>query len=370
MDRPMTTGHPGVRPGRARLTIDLDALCENWRAFRHAASGTETAAVVKADGYGLGAARVASALKAAGCETFFVAHVEEGLALRKAIGPGPRVFVLNGVLAHEEDEILAGELIPVLNDLDQMRRWALLGEGAPAALHLDSGMNRLGLSEEDIDEAKDAAEALNLALIMSHLACASDPKSEMNTRQRDRFVQMAAQLPSAPLSLAASAGTLLGHEFHFDLVRPGIGLYGGSPFDDATTDLKPVVTLEAPILQVRDVAAGDSVGYGAAWTAQRKRRLATLAYGYADGFLRSATNRGFGVLDGHACPVVGRVSMDLIVLDVTAAGAAAEPGALVELLGPNAPLDAQAAAAQTIPYELLTNLGPRAARRWITTAST
>jgi alanine racemase len=355
----------GARPGRARLTIDLDAIVANWRAFDRAGGGAACAAVVKADAYGLGAAPVARALSAAGCSRFFVAHLEEGLALRKALGPGPRIFVLNGALAHEEDDLLAAELIPVLNDPEQIRRWAMLGEGAPAAIHLDTGMNRLGVAPEEWEDAGEAAEGLTLELVMSHLACASEPQNPMNALQRALFVQAATRFPPAPMSLAASAGALLGPEYAFDLIRPGIGLYGGSPFDDATTDLRAVVTLEAPILQVRDAGPGDTVGYGASWRADRPRRIATIAWGYADGYLRSASSRGFGVLAGQACPLVGRVSMDLITLDVTAAGPAAEPGALVELLGPNAPLDAQAQAAQTIPYELLTRLGGRAVRRWI-----
>lgn len=355
----------GARPGRARLTIDLDAIVANWRAFDRAGAGAVCAAVVKADAYGLGAGPVTRALAGAGCANFFVAHLEEAITVRKALGPGQRIFVLNGALAHEEDDLLAGELIPVLNDPDQIRRWAMLGEGAPAAIHLDTGMNRLGVAPEDWDAAAEAAESINLALVMSHLACASEPQNPMNARQRSAFARAAAGFPPAPLSLAASAGALLGTEFAFDMIRPGIGLYGGSPFDDATTDLRPVVTLEAPILQVRDAGPGDTVGYGASWQADRARRIATIAWGYADGYLRSASSRGFAMLAGQACPVVGRVSMDLVTLDVTAAGPAAQPGALVELLGPSAPLDAQAQAAQTIPYELLTRLGARAVRRWV-----
>ena len=214
-------------PRRSKLKIDLGALARNWAFFAENAQGAECAAVVKANGYGLGLAEVAQSLADAGCKTFFVAHAFEGDKARQALGPDPVIYVLNGVMADEVSAFLAGNLRPVLNDVDQVHLWAEAGLGQPAALHIDTGMNRLGLSEEDIDRAEETIFTLNLSLIMSHLACASDPQHPKNGMQRDAFVSLAARLPTAPLSLAASAGILLEGDFCFDLVRPGIGLYGG-----------------------------------------------------------------------------------------------------------------------------------------------
>ncbi len=348
---------------RARLTVDLDALAQNYAILRKVAEGTEVAGVVKADAYGMGLAPVARRLRAEGCRTFFVAGLDEGLALRSVLGPGPAIHVLDGVIdADEAETCLAGELTPVLNSLAMVEVWTDAGLGAPATVQIDTGMRRLGLAVEDLDPMQDPP--FPLALIMSHLACASDPESPMNGAQAQAFVQAVARLPGAPLSLAASAGTFLGPAFRFDMVRGGIALYGGAPFDAAVVPLAPVATLEAPMLTVFDVGPGDTVGYGATWQADRRRRLATVALGYADGFLRSGSNRGFAAVEGAICPIVGRVSMDLITLDVTEAGRAARPGVMAQFLGPQAPLDAQAAAAGTIGYELLTRLGPRVQRRY------
>ena len=349
----------------SRLTIDLGALTRNWDFFAQHADGAECGAVIKANGYGLGQDAVARALQNAGCKTFFVAHLFEGVKARAILGPEATIYVLHGIMSDEAETFLASHLRPVLNDVDQVRLWQAEGLGQPCALHLDSGMNRLGLSEDDLDRLEGDVADLNLALIMSHLACASDPQHPKNGLQRQAFVQMAARLPPAPLSLAASAGTLLDGDYCFDLVRPGIGLYGGGPFDQDAVPLEPVVTLEAPILQVRSVGPGDTIGYGASWQADRRRTIATVALGYADGFLRAGSNRGFAILAGAVCPIVGRVSMDLITLDVTGAGKAAQVGAYVQFLGRAAPLDAQAQALDTIPYEILTRLGDRFERIYL-----
>jgi alanine racemase len=349
-------------PGQARLTVRLDALAANWRFFRDQAPGAACAAVVKADGYGLGATPVARRLRDEGCGTFFVAHLGEGVALRADLGAGPEVFVLNGLAPGAAEAFAAHDLRPVLNSLAQIEEWGALAPGRPAALHVDTGMNRLGVPLEEVEQAAEGLQATPLLLVMSHLACASDPKHPKNAMQLADFVQAAAQLPQAPLSIAASAGALLGAEYQLDMIRPGIGLYGGGPFDADPTPLHPVATLEAPIIQVRAIGPGDTLGYGATWQADRRRRIATVALGYADGFLRSGSNRGFAVVGGAVCPIVGRVSMDLIGLDVTGAGPAAEVGAMAQFLGPAAPIDAQAQALDTIPYEILTRLGPRLKR--------
>jgi alanine racemase len=345
--------------GQARLVINLDALAANWRFFRDQSQGATCSAVIKANGYGLGAGQAAKRLAAEGCTTFFVAHLSEGIEARAALGAQATIYVFSGLLAEQAAAFHHYGLRPVLNDVGQIEQWRDEGLGHPAALHVDTGMNRLGISEDDIDAANEALEGVNLSLIMSHLACASDPQHPKNGLQRDAFVSAASRLPAAPLTLAASAGILLGGDYHFDLVRPGIGLYGGGPFDQDHVPLMPVATLEAPILQLRRIGPGDTVGYGATWQSDRARTIATVALGYADGFLRSGSSRGFAIIGGAVCPIVGRVSMDMITLDVTGAGQAAKVGSYAQFLGRAAPIDAQAQALGTISYELLTGLGAR-----------
>ncbi len=349
---------------QSQLRIDLGALVRNWAFFAAKADGAQCAAVVKANAYGLGLEPVAKALAEAGCNTFFVAHGFEGYQARQILGPKPHIYVLNGLVPQECERFLEQDLTPVLNSLEQIALWQERGLSRPAAVHLDTGMNRLGLSEDDLDQAIEPLKSIHLALIMSHLACASDPEHPKNEMQRKAFLALAAQVPEAPLSLAASGGTLLGDAYCLDMVRPGIGLYGGSPFDRHSVALEPVVSLEAPILQLRSVGPGDTIGYGATWQADRRRTIATIALGYADGFLRSGSNKGFAIVAGAVCPIVGRVSMDLISLDVTGAGSSVKVGTMAQFLGRAAPLDAQAQALDTLSYEILTRLGDRFERTY------
>jgi alanine racemase len=351
--------------GQARLTIDLDGLASNWAFFRDQSDGAHCSAVIKANGYGLGVTPVAQRLAKAGCTTFFVAHLGEAISARAALGGDAIIYVLNGLMEGQSGIFHQHNLRPVLNHLEQITEWQQHGLGAPAALHVDTGMNRLGIGEDDLDAANEGLIGVNLSLIMSHLACASDPQHPKNHMQRDAFVHAAAQLPPAPLSLAASAGILLEGDFCFDLVRPGIGLYGGGPFDLEHVPLMPVACLEAPIIQLRRIGPGDTVGYGATWQADRAKTIATISLGYADGFLRSGASRGFAILGGAVCPIVGRISMDMITLDVTGAGKAAKLGAMAQFLGRAAPIDAQAQALGTISYELLTGLGERFERIYV-----
>lgn len=342
-----------------RLTIDLGAIAANWRALATRASGAEAAAVVKADGYGLGAARVAPVLAAAGARTFFVAQPGEGAALRAALGPEPAIYILGGFPLGGGDEAAlyaARDLRPVLNAPEQVAAWRAVHDGRPAALQLDTGMNRLGLEERELAAIELPA---GLDLVISHLACADDPRDPSNAAQLAAFRRMTAGL-GLPRSLAQTGGILLGRDYHFDLVRPGIGLYGGLPFEQA----RPVVALEVPVIQVREVAPGEAVGYGATWRAGRPARIATLSAGYADGLIRCMGNRATAWIDGVPCPFAGRVSMDLIGLDVTDAPEA-QPGGMAELLGPNQTVDELAAAAETIGYEVLTALGERYDRRYL-----
>lgn len=343
---------PPPRPRLARLKVDYAAVAENWRAFKKLAPSAATAAVVKADSYGLGCVNASRALAQAGARTFFTATAPEALIIRKALGEGPQIFVLNGVTADDADHFAQAKLTPVLNSLAQIKFWDARG---PAALHIDTGMNRLGLGPEELPHAARALKNTTLALVMSHLACASDLKHEMNTVQLRRFVDGATLFPKAPLSLSATAGALICPDYHFDLIRPGVGLYGSAGLDADNPPLHAAATIEAPIVQVRDVEPGETFGYGGTATASQKMRTATVAIGYADGYLRSLGGRGYGVLAGAKRPVLGRVSMDLTIIDVTGC-AEATPGAMVEFLGPNAPLDDVAALAGTSSYEILTTL--------------
>lgn len=330
--------------------MDYAAIVENWRFFRKLAPGAAVAAVVKADAYGLGAEQAAVALAKAGARVFFTATAGEAIAVRRALGEGVQIFVLNGPTPADLEHFAAAKLTPVLNSLEQIKLWDMHG---PAALHIDTGMNRLGIGPDELTHAALALKDANLALVMSHLACGATPSHPMNSIQRRRFVDAASLFPKAPLSLAATAGSLIGAEFHFDLIRPGVGLYGSGGLDADNPELAVAVVIQAPILQVRDVERGETFGYGATFTAPERMRAATVAIGYADGFFRALGGRGYGVLGGEKRQILGRVSMDLVIVDVSSC-ADAETGAMIEFLGPNAPLDEIARLAGTAPYEILT----------------
>ncbi|MEP1198603.1 alanine racemase [Tateyamaria sp.] len=337
----------------ATLTIDLGAVVRNWRALDAMSEG-ETGAVVKANGYGLGAGQVGQALLSAGVRSFFVATAAEGTDLRTAIGHGPRIFVFSGHMDGDTHQILEGSLTPLLNSVDQMLRHVEALPGAPFGIQLDTGMNRLGMEPAEWSAVRDIAVAQRPTLIMSHLACADTPDHSMNGQQLAAFCAMTDGL-DVPRSLAATGGTLLGTDYHFDMTRPGVGLYGGLPFVDA----EPVVTLDLPVIQVRDVTAGETVGYANGWTAETDARIATVSGGYADGLIRAMGPRAVLFAGDVACPVVGRVSMDLITADVSALRN--DPTHL-QLMGRHQSVDTVADAAGTIGYEILTQLGARYAR--------
>jgi alanine racemase len=360
-------------PDAARLIVDLDALAANFAHLRALSGHAETAPVVKADAYGLGVGPVARRLWAEGARSFFVARVSEGEALRRLLpdgGSGARIYVLDGCTAGAGPRLEAAELIPVLNSLPQIEEWAAHARGRrrrlAAALHIDTGLNRLGLRLDEaqgLAQARDRLQDLALELVISHLACGEDADNPMNARQAATFAEAAALFPGARRSLANSAGVLLGDGYRQDLTRPGVALYGGGPLGRPDPAFRAVATLEAPILQVRNVRPGESVGYGATYTADEPLRIAVIAAGYADGVLRAGSPRGYGWLNGAACAFVGRISMDLIALDVTSCEAT--PGDRVELFGLNRALDEAAAAAGSIAYELLTRVGPRVARQYV-----
>jgi len=342
----------------ATLTIDLDAIAANWQAL-DAQTSCETAAVVKANAYGLGADRVAQRLARAGARRFFVALAEEGLSLRKALGEGPEICVFSGHMAGDTDMIRQAQLVPMLNSVEQMQRHQASLRTHPYGIQLDSGMNRLGMEPAEWAGLREAAMAGPLRMVMSHLACADEPDHAMNPHQLRMFDQMTQGL-SVPRSLSATGGILLGADYHFDLTRPGIGLYGGQPFAAA----RQVATIEVPVIQIRDVVPGESVGYGNAWVARTPARIATIAAGYADGILRAMGPKAYVRAGATRCKVVGRISMDLIGVDVTNCKTIPDS---VELLGPHQSVDALAEAAGTIGYEILTSLGARYVRRYLET---
>lgn len=361
----MSAALSGTARDAAELRIDLDAIVANWRLLQSRLGKASCAAVVKADAYGLGADRVAPALRAAGCRSFFVAHPAEGLALRETLSEA-EIFVLHGP-GEAAADLAARGLIPVLNHPGEIEAWGALarrlGRKLPAALHLDTGMTRLGLSETAVRELAAAPERLagiELRHVMSHLACADDSAHPMNGEQLGTFRRLKALLPPAPASLASSGGIFQGAAFHFEMARPGIALYGGKPLAMAPNPMAEVVRLRAKILQIHDVDTNRTVGYGATRRLESGTRIATVGVGYADGYLRALGNRGFACIDGRKVPVVGRVSMDLLTLDVSAIPAAnLGPETRVDLIGGGVDLDELAEAAGTLAYELLTRLGPR-----------
>ncbi|MBV0911480.1 alanine racemase [Anianabacter salinae] len=343
--------------GTGILTIDLDALAANWRALDAASAATvETAATVKADGYGLGIGAVARTLARAGARRFFVAVAEEGAALREALGPGPQVHVYSGHMPGDTDMIADLQLIPMLNSIEQMTRHFEALPGHPFGVQLDSGMNRLGMEPAEWAAVRAVVMAQKPDLVMSHLACADEPDHEMNPRQLAAFREMTAGL-DCPLSIAATGGVLLGPDYHFGMTRPGIGLYGGMPFEDA----RPVAHLSLPIIQIRPLDAGEPVGYGNSWHADAPARIATVSAGYADGITRHISNQAVLFAGDVPCPLVGRVSMDLLTIDVTHLP---EVPSHLDLLGVHQTVDDIADIAGSIGYEVLTQLGRRYTRRY------
>ncbi len=364
------------------LQIDLTALKSNYRRLRaEIGPGLECAAAVKADAYGLGVVKVGPALAAAGARRFFVAQFDEALTLCEALNDtaGPdvlaecEVYVLNGLIAAPPEEFLAREIRPVLNSLGEVDRWSQFAkskdQALPAALHVDTGMCRLGLPDKefkDLQDDKGRLQAVELALIMSHLACADMPEHPMNRQQLEAFKQVRTAFPATLASFANSSGIFLGPEYHFDLARPGVALYGINPTPGKTNPMQQVVRLQGKILQLREIDAPQTVGYGAAYQAVGPMRIATVAVGYADGYLRALSDRGHAWIGGRRVDVVGRVSMDLIALDVTSVpGETAVPGAMVDLFDPQTGADSLAAEAGTIGYEILTSLGQRYHREYL-----
>lgn len=366
-------GGPDGLPPRASAVLDIDlaALRANYRDLKDRAAPAECGAVVKADGYGLGAVPVATALAKEGCTSLFVANLDEAMALRQAL-PEMRIFVLDGLFSRTEADFAAHRLIPVLGSLPEIEDWRNFcigqGERLPATVHIDTGMNRLGLKPGEaavLMEDPGLFASFDLVLVMSHLACADTPDHPKNAEQADAFDQLRADLPPAPASLASSAGLLAHNRYHYDLTRPGIAIYGGRALTGTDNPMRPVVRLRARIAQIRHADPGETVGYGAGHRLTRPTLIATLALGYADGYHRvlggcDATPGGAVYFGDQRAPVLGRVSMDLITVDVTDVDErAVRRDAFADVLGPYCTIDDVADQAGTIGYEILTSLGRR-----------
>lgn len=363
-----------------RVEIDAGALKRNWATLAAAHPGARTGAAVKANGYGLGAREVANSLFEAGCRDFFVAWPDEGIDLRRALGAQGRIFVLQGIEPAAIDALLQNALIPVLSNLDDLAFWtdglARRGTISPAALQLETGMNRLGLAERDLNKAMAivAREKLGIMLFVSHLASADMSEAD-TTDQHRRFEAMTRQYPDIPRSLANSAGIVCGEQFGYELTRPGIALYGGKACLGGKLVTETVASLSAAVLQVREADAGEKAGYAGAAQLTRQTRIATIGIGYGDGYPRALSGAGVPMrtlhagpcafLAGHRVPVLGRISMDMTLLDISdLPEGAVKPGDRAELFGAHIPIDEVAEAAGTIAYELLTGLGSRVRRDW------
>ena len=359
------------------VTVDLHPIRANWRALAQRVAPAGCAAVVKADAYGLGAARVIPTLYQAGCRNFFVATIEEA---RKARGyaPGATIYVFDGILPGSAGDIAAIGARPVMTSIEEAQSWAALAAedatAPPAALHVDTGLHRLGMGEAELDlllADGDLTRRLDIAVVMSHLACADEAGHPMNRTQLEAFRRLRAKVPKARASLAASDGLMLGRDYHFDLVRPGYALYGGQASPNRTTPVSPVVRVSVRILQVHDVPAGGAIGYSATYRAPSPRRIATIAAGYADGVFRHASagngeTGGAVSVRGQLAPIVGRVSMDLVTVDITDIdGPLPERGDFVDLIGPDLPLETVGSGAGSIGYEVLTRLGARFHRNYL-----
>lgn len=359
--------HPDVDTAPGILTVDLGALAANYRQLCARAGGARVAGVVKADAYGLGAARVAPALYAAGCRDFFVAQFSEALALKPLLPADARLYVLNGLQPGAEAACAQAGIVPVLNSLEQIDNWASCGRCCkrrlPSLLQFDTGMSRLGLSPEEAEAlaaAPGRLAGIEVLHVMSHLASGDDPASPQNAGQRAAMERLAALFPGPGRSLANSGGLFLDAGYHGALVRPGIALYGGAPSAGRPNPMRPVAQLDVRVIQTRTVPAGTRIGYGGSHVTTAGRRLATLATGYADGLPRTLSDRGAAYVGATRLPIVGRVSMDSLTLDITALPAdTLRLGSRVEMIGPHQTLDALALDAGTISYEILTGLGTR-----------
>lgn len=360
------TGAPGI------VTIDLQALRRNYRRIAATAAPARAGAVLKADAYGLGAERVAPALYDEGCRDFFVAQYDEAVQLRPLLAADAMLYVLNGLQPGIEADCARRNITPVLNSIEQVGRWRsaaqLAGRRLPALLQFDTGMSRLGMSPEEAEAlaVNDTLLAgIDVLYIMSHLACADEAEHPQNEAQAEQMRRFGAIFPGIPVCFGNSAGSLLGEAYRGALVRPGIALYGGRPTDILDQPMEPVVTIEAAVIQTRTVPAGTAIGYSATHVTDDERRIATISLGYADGILRALSNRGAFFFDNTRLPIIGRVSMDSTIIDITdLPDGALKLGSLVEFVGPHQSLEDVAEHAGTISWEVLTSIGHRTYREY------
>ena len=361
------------------LEINIDSIIHNYQLINNKVGNTECAAVLKADAYGMGASVIAKALDKAGCSTFFVATIDEGIDLRACFSKNEnQIAVLSGLLEGSEDIFYSNKLTPVLNDTEQIKKWATYNKqkkiSAPSILHIDTGMNRLGLTISefyDIIKKPTELKELHVGWIMSHLACGDQPRDIMNKEQLSVFLDVKKKFPHVKASLANSAGVFLGQSYHLDMVRPGIALYGSGSGSIPSNPLKQVIKLYSRILQIRTLRIGASVGYGASYRVSKATRVATVGLGYADGYLRSLSNCSWVFFNGVRLPVIGRISMDYITIDITKiASEKIKTGDFIEIIGDKFTLDDLATVANTVPHELLTRLGTRHHRIYRNTDNT
>jgi len=353
------------------LTIDLDAVQHNYKILSAEAKPAGTAAVIKADAYGIGAVQIAPALYKAGCRMFFVAQLIEAFQLRPCLPDDAEIAILNDIQPGMEAVTADAGFIPVLNSFSSIKTWSALcrekKQKLPAMLQLDSGMSRLGLDAEEAGQLAANPEIFDRAdirYILSHLAYSDEYANDINNKQLITLKKLLKKLPSLPVSFANSGGIYLGKDYRFDLVRPGIALYGVDPHGQKPSRLRPVIKLEARVIQTRHVGAGIEIGYGGTWLTTQPTHIATVAVGYADGWLRSLGNCGSAYFSDYRLPIIGRISMDSMTLDVTALGKTApRRGDLIELIGPNQRVEDVARNAGTVPHEILTALGHRYDRR-------
>jgi len=350
----------------AQVTVDLTALAKNYKTLAALAPKAETGAAVKGEAYGLGLKPCITALWNAGCRSFFVARPREGADVRRIL-PKAKICVLDGFYTGAASYYLKHKLIPALISADEAREWAAKAKGAPCAIHVDSGINRVSFPIDELKAILAEKLKLKIVLLMSHLASSEEPGNGFNQTQRQRFAEARTLLPDVPASLANSSGCFLGKDFTLDLTRPGVALYGGNPLPGHPNPMLPVATLEARVLQVRDVPMGEAVGYNSTWRATRPSKVALLGAGYRDGIPRRMSSVFEGKasvwLGGARCPIVGRVSMDMTAVDVTEVQV--KRGDFAEFFGHHISLDEAAASAGTISWELLTHLGSRYAYKYI-----
>lgn len=365
----------------ASLIVDTAAVAANYRSLQAMAPNARCAAVIKADAYGLGAIPLAHCLMDTGCKEFFVATCEEGVLLRQGLKSTPQplppnnipiIYVLHGVCRSEIDTFREHQLIPVLNSHEQLALWRTEAQrqqkSLPCILHFDTGLHRLGFDDAEVEkliESPTSMEGLDIRVIMSHLACSDDPLQEKNRIQRARFEKHIKRLPKTEYSIANSSGIYLGSDYHYDILRPGAALYGVNPTPDDENPIRQVITLQAPVLQTRHIKSGESIGYGITYTANAPHRIATLAIGYADGILRCSGNVAHAYFEQYTLPIIGRVSMDLIMVDITETPEGLiHTDSLITFVDANHTVGELARASDTIGYEILTRLGRRYTREY------